>query len=158
MTIAPPPAPAAAPVRMGDDQVAKTLSALGSTARLRLYRLLLRAGKQGLSLTGLQAASGVPLSTLNHHVQTLASVGLIVQTRQGRELICTAAFANIYHLSEFLVAECCRADPTYSDNRAPASENCTDPSTSSDSNPPCSHATLEGQDSNTARHRQAHSA
>jgi ArsR family transcriptional regulator, arsenate/arsenite/antimonite-responsive transcriptional repressor len=92
---------------LSDDRAALMLSALGSASRLRIYRILLRAGVLGLSLTGLQQASGMPLSTLNHHVQTLVGAGLIAQTRFGRELMCTAAFTDIRLLSAFLLQECC---------------------------------------------------
>lgn len=83
------------------------LAALGSEVRLGLYRRLLRAGHQGLSVTGLQRLTGIPPSTLGHHVSSLVSVGLVSQERQGRELICRAEYADIRRLSDFLLSECC---------------------------------------------------
>ncbi len=92
---------------MSDTQAAPMLAALGSEVRLGLFRQLLRAGSEGLSVTGLQRMSGIPPSTLGHHVTALVSAGLVSQARQGRELICRAEYADIRLLSAFLLSECC---------------------------------------------------
>ena len=92
---------------MSDTQAAPMLAALGSEVRLGLFRQLLRAGSEGLSVTGLQRASGIPPSTLGHHVTALVASGLVSQERQGRELICRAEYADIRRLSAFLLSECC---------------------------------------------------
>ncbi len=92
---------------MSDIQAAPMLAALGSEVRLGLFRQLLRAGSEGLSVTGLQRMSGIPASTLGHHVTALVSAGLVSQVRQGRELICRAEYADIRLLSAFLLSECC---------------------------------------------------
>ena len=92
---------------MSDSQAAPMLAALGSEVRLGLFRQLLRAGSEGLSVTGLQRMSGIPPSTLGHHVTALVSAGLVLQERQGRELICRAEYADIRLLSAFLLSECC---------------------------------------------------
>ena len=88
-------------------QAAPMLAALGSEVRLGLFRQLLRAGDEGLSVTGLQRMTGIPPSTLGHHVSALVSVGLVSQERQRRELICRAEYADIRRLSAFLLSECC---------------------------------------------------
>ena len=90
-----------------DAEAAPMLAALGSEVRLVLYRQLLRAGREGLSVTGLQRMTGIPPSTLGHHVSALVAVGLVSQERQGRELICRAEYADIRRLSAFLLSECC---------------------------------------------------
>ena len=92
---------------MPDTQAAPMLAALGSEVRLGLFRQLMRAGRDGLSVTGLQRASGIPPSTLGHHVTALVASGLVSQERQGRELICRAEYADIRRLSAFLLSECC---------------------------------------------------
>ena len=96
---------------MSDSQAAPMLAALGSEVRLGLFRQLLRAGSDGISVTGLQRISGIPPSTLGHHVTALVSAGLVSQARQGRELICRAEYTDIRLLSAFLLTECC-ADAT----------------------------------------------
>jgi ArsR family transcriptional regulator, arsenate/arsenite/antimonite-responsive transcriptional repressor len=92
---------------LSDAKAAPMLAALGSEVRLKLFRDLLRSGREGLSVTGLQRLSGIPPSTLGHHISALVAAGLISQERQGRELLCRAEFADIRALSTFLLSECC---------------------------------------------------
>jgi ArsR family transcriptional regulator, arsenate/arsenite/antimonite-responsive transcriptional repressor len=82
-------------------------SALGSAVRLELFRHLIRAGDDGLSVTGLQRLMAIPASTLGHHVTALVGAELITQERRGRELICHAQYDDIRRLSAFLLHECC---------------------------------------------------
>ena len=96
---------------LAEDRAAAMLAALGSTVRLKVYRLLLRAGTEGLSVTSLQRSSGIPASTLNHHLSALAGAGLVAQERVGRELICRAEYSDIQRLSAFLLQECCADAP-----------------------------------------------
>jgi ArsR family transcriptional regulator, arsenate/arsenite/antimonite-responsive transcriptional repressor len=95
------------PLVLTDAQAAAMLAALGSEVRLALFRQLIRAGHEGLSVTGLQRMTGIPPSTLGHHVSALVSVGLVSRERHGRELICRAEYADIRSLSAFLLSECC---------------------------------------------------
>ena len=92
---------------LSDMDAAPMLAALGSEVRLGLFRQLLRAGNAGMSVTGLQRISGIPPSTLGHHITALVSAGLVSQERLGRELICRAEYADIRRLSAFLLTECC---------------------------------------------------
>jgi ArsR family transcriptional regulator, arsenate/arsenite/antimonite-responsive transcriptional repressor len=90
-----------------DAQAAPMLAALGSEVRLKLFRQLLRSGRDGMSVSGLQRVMGIPPSTLGHHISALVTAGLVSQERQGRELICRSEFADIRGLSAFLLSECC---------------------------------------------------
>ena len=68
-----------------DEQTAATaLAALGHEARLRIFRLLVRAGDEGLSVGEIGTHLGVPASTLAHHLSALVTAGLVIQERQGR--------------------------------------------------------------------------
>lgn len=92
---------------LDEDAAAAMLSALGSPARLQVYRVLIRAGDGGINLTDLRREVGMPASTLAHHVGTLVNAGLIANERRGRELVCTARYDQVRRVSEFLMAECC---------------------------------------------------
>lgn len=94
-----------------EDRAARMLAALGSPVRLRVYRLLLRAGEQGINVSSFQRAIGIPPSTLNHHLAALRSAGLITQEKTGRELLCRAEYSDIRRLSAFLLQECCADAP-----------------------------------------------
>jgi ArsR family transcriptional regulator, arsenate/arsenite/antimonite-responsive transcriptional repressor len=83
------------------------LEALGQPTRLDVFRLLVKAGEPGLPFGEIQEITGVPASTLSHHLATLARSGVISQTKQGRQNYSAADFGAMHALVEFLTAECC---------------------------------------------------
>ena len=83
------------------------LEALGNATRLKIYRMLVRAGGPGLSVGQLQEKLKIPPSTLSHHLKTLVTVGLVTQRRESTTLICQTNYALMQELVDFLVAECC---------------------------------------------------
>lgn len=89
------------------DEAAGRLEALGNPTRLKIYRMLVRAGDPGLSVGKLQSRLSIPGSTLSHHLKTLIIVGLVSQERDATTLICRANYPVMRGLVEFLVAECC---------------------------------------------------
>jgi len=89
------------------EETAASLEALGNSTRLAIYRLLVRAGPDGLAVGSIQAATEVPHSTLSHHLHRLISVQLVEQERQGTTLICRANYATMDRVIAFLTAECC---------------------------------------------------
>ncbi len=86
---------------------AAELEALGNPTRLQVFRILVRAGENGLPVGRLQQKVGAAASTLSHHLQKLVQVGLVTQERQGTTLICRASFIGMQALVDFLVDECC---------------------------------------------------
>ncbi len=89
------------------DHIAARLEALGNTTRLEVYRQLVRAGQDGLAVGEVQARTGVPRSTLSHHLQKLILVDLVSQERQGTTLICRANYPVMHETLGFLERECC---------------------------------------------------
>ena len=89
------------------DDAAARLEALGNPTRLKIYRALVRAGDNGLSVGRLQARLDVAASTLSHHLKSLMIVGLVTQERQATTLICRANYDVMNGLVAFLVDECC---------------------------------------------------
>jgi DNA-binding transcriptional ArsR family regulator len=87
---------------------ANALAALGHEARLDVYRLLVRAGPDGLIVGEIAAHTGLAASTLAHHLRTLVSAGLVVQERQGRETVNRADYAVMDRTLRFLSDECCK--------------------------------------------------
>jgi DNA-binding transcriptional ArsR family regulator len=89
------------------DDAAARLEALGNPTRLKIYRALVKAGDNGLSVGKLQSKLDVASSTLSHHLKSLLIVGLIHQERQSTTLICRANYDVMRSLVGFLVSECC---------------------------------------------------
>jgi ArsR family transcriptional regulator len=89
------------------ENAAKRCAELGNTTRLSIFRLLVRAGKDGLPVGEIQRNLGIPGSTLSHHIQRLVQVGLLNQRRDSRVLYCEPQFEAVRELADFLVSECC---------------------------------------------------
>lgn len=86
---------------------ARALAALGHEARLEVYRLLVRAGDDGLIVNDIVAHTGLAASTLAHHLRALVGAGLVVQERRGREVVNRADYAAMDRTLGFLTDECC---------------------------------------------------
>lgn len=83
------------------------LSALGHDARLSIYRLLVRAGEEGLIVGDIGAHLGLAPSTLAHHLHALVAAGLVIQEKQGRAVINRADYAAMRRMLAYLSEECC---------------------------------------------------
>lgn len=88
-------------------RAAQGLAALGNRHRLRLFKILVRAGPQGLNISDLQRLLDMPASTLAHHLSMLARAELILQKRHGREVMCTANYQVVNGLVAYLKDQCC---------------------------------------------------
>jgi DNA-binding transcriptional ArsR family regulator len=90
-----------------------TLSALGmfetlsQETRLQAFRLLVKAGPEGLPAGELSKRLGTPHNTLSFHLAHLSRAGIIQSQRQGRSIIYSACFDRVQALIEFLVEDCC---------------------------------------------------
>ncbi len=83
------------------------MAALGSPIRLEIYRVLVRAGRPGLPVSGIQERVGIPASTLSHHLRRLVEVDLVRQERLGTTLVCSADYAVMESTFALFAAECC---------------------------------------------------
>lgn len=86
---------------------ARALAALGHDARLSIFRLLVKAGDDGLRVSDIGAHLGLAPSTLAHHLSTLVDAGLVLQDKQGREVFNRVDFPAMHALVGFLTSECC---------------------------------------------------
>lgn len=90
-----------------EQAAADALAALGNRTRLRIFKLLVRAGPEGTNIGTVQRMLGIPATTLGHHLGTLAAAGLVRQERRGREVICTANFKAVADVLAYVREECC---------------------------------------------------
>ena len=86
---------------------ARALAALGHDARLSIFRLLVKAGADGLRVGDIGQHLGLAPSTLAHHLSTLVDAGLVVQERQGREVLNRVDYPAMHRVLDFLTSECC---------------------------------------------------
>lgn len=95
---------------MDIDTAALYLSEMGNVTRLKIIRLLVRAGENGLAVGSIQRKLNIPGSTLSHHLSHLRNVGLIHQEREATVLRCCVHYDKIQDIVHFLTEECC-TDP-----------------------------------------------
>ena len=83
------------------------LAALAQEHRLALFRLLVRAGEDGMPAGAIAAALGVPNSSLSFHLAQLSRAGLVTQERRGRSLVYGADYGAMNRLLAYLTENCC---------------------------------------------------
>ena len=87
------------------------LAALAQETRLDVFRLLVRAGPDGLSAGEVGDELGIPSATLSFHLKELKSAGLIDCERAGRSRIYRPDFGAANELLGFLTENCCAGLP-----------------------------------------------
>ncbi len=88
-------------------QAIETLGALAQEHRLKLFRLLIQAGAEGMAAGDLARAIDIPNSSLSFHLAHLQRSGLIEQRRAGRSLIYSADYRAMDRLVAYLMENCC---------------------------------------------------
>ena len=89
------------------EQAAIMFDALSQETRLGAFRLLVRAGPEGLPAGALSEAMGTPHNTMSFHLNHLNNAGLVSSRRDGRSVIYSARFEVMRGLLEFMVKDCC---------------------------------------------------
>lgn len=93
--------------KLNTAQVAEALSALGHEARLAVFRLLVKAGPEGLLVGEISDHLGIAPSTLSHHLKALVGAKLVIQEKRGREVVNLPNFKMMRATMSFLTDQCC---------------------------------------------------
>lgn len=83
------------------------LSALAHAGRLEVFRLLVRAGPDGMAAGEIARATGSLPNTLSANLNVLAGAGLVSSHRDGRSVIYAAGYERMRELLAFLMEDCC---------------------------------------------------
>jgi DNA-binding transcriptional ArsR family regulator len=89
----------------------EALSALAHGGRLAVFRLLVRAGPEGLPAGEIAREIGVLPNTLSSNLTILGNAGLVRSHRAGRSIIYTANYDRMRSLLGFLMDDCCAGRP-----------------------------------------------
>ena len=87
------------------------LSALAHEGRLAIFRLLVRAGSEGMAAGEIARATGALPNTLSSNLNILSVAGLVSSRREGRSIIYAAAYDRMRDLLAFLMEDCCAGKP-----------------------------------------------
>ena len=88
-------------------QTVDALAALAHDSRLKVFRLLVEAGPEGLAAGAIGEKLELPPATLSFHLAHLSRTGLVRGRQEGRFVIYSADFQSMNALVGFLTENCC---------------------------------------------------
>ncbi len=86
-------------------------AALAQDTRLAVFRLLIRAGTDGLPATEIANTLNVRQNLMSTHLAVLKKAGLTTTERRGRHILHRVDMAAVRSLLSFLLADCCQGRP-----------------------------------------------
>ena len=87
-------------------------SALSQSTRLDAFRLLVRAGADGMTAGDIATRLQVKQNTMSANLSVLTQAGLLRNTREGRSIRYFADLDGMRGLLGFLMEDCCGGNPT----------------------------------------------
>lgn len=95
---------------MNHHQAIEALGALAQDTRLRVFRLLVKAGEGGLPAGEIATALDTRQNTLSSHLAILTRAALVSKHREGRVIRYRANYTGMRGLLRFLMDDCCQGD------------------------------------------------
>jgi ArsR family transcriptional regulator, arsenate/arsenite/antimonite-responsive transcriptional repressor len=89
-------------------QAVIALTALAQESRLRVFRLLVPAGSEGMPAGEIAERLDLPPATLTFHLKELSHAGLVESRREGRSIIYSLRCDGMRDLLTFLAKDCCQ--------------------------------------------------
>ncbi|MCO5734557.1 helix-turn-helix transcriptional regulator [Rhizobium sp. SSA_523] len=96
---------------MDEKRAVDVFGALSQETRLKIVRMLVVAGPDGMAAGAIAQQAGVSPSNISFHLKELERVGMVTATRESRSIIYSAAFAQLADLIRFLMEDCCAGRP-----------------------------------------------
>ena len=87
------------------------ISAIAHEGRLAIFRLLVKAGKDGLPAGAIARRLDILPNTLSASLAILSNAGLATSRREGRSIVYAANYARMTRLLGFLMEDCCGGNP-----------------------------------------------
>jgi DNA-binding transcriptional ArsR family regulator len=96
---------------MDERQALSAFGALSQETRLRLLRLLVIAGPEGIAAGSLAEQVEVSASNVSFHLKELERAGLVAARRDSRSIVYSAEYDALSNLIRFLMEDCCSGRP-----------------------------------------------
>lgn len=96
---------------MEETQMVRALAALGHEHRLRIFRLLVVAGPNGIPAGEIAEEVGITPTALSFHLKELDHAGLVTSTRDGRYIRYAMRVEGMRQLLTYLTEDCCQGRP-----------------------------------------------
>ncbi|MBL8577723.1 MAG: winged helix-turn-helix transcriptional regulator [Mesorhizobium sp.] len=96
---------------MDERQALTAFGALSQETRLRILRLLVVAGPDGVAAGAIAEQVEVSPSNVSFHLKELERAGLVSARRDSRSIVYSAEFDSLTGLIRFLMEDCCAGRP-----------------------------------------------
>jgi DNA-binding transcriptional ArsR family regulator len=96
---------------MDKNHALTALAALGQDTRLDVFRLLVKAGANGMLAGQISDALMVRQNTMSANLSILLNAGLVRNAREGRAIRYFADMERMRGLLSFLLEDCCGGRP-----------------------------------------------
>ena len=96
---------------MDERQALTAFGALSQETRLKIIRMLVVAGPNGLAAGAIAERADVSPSNMSFHLKELERAGLVTQQREARSILYSASFEALGGLVRFLMEDCCGGNP-----------------------------------------------
>jgi len=88
-----------------------TFAALAHDTRIAIFRLLVKAGPDGVAAGEIARHLNIRPNSLTANLNILSHAGLITSRREGRSIIYSAGYEAMREVFAFLVEDCCAGVP-----------------------------------------------
>jgi DNA-binding transcriptional ArsR family regulator len=88
-----------------------SLSALAHEGRLAVFKMLVKAGPEGIAAGDIARKLDVPPNSLSANLNILSHAGLVESRRDGRSIIYKARYDHMAKLLSYLLEDCCNGAP-----------------------------------------------
>ena len=96
---------------MDERQALSAFGTLSQETRLRIVRMLVKAGPMGMAAGAIADEAGVAASNVSFHLKGLEHAGMVSSRREARSIIYSADFETLSELVQFLMKDCCAGHP-----------------------------------------------
>src|ERR1700761_4177768 len=96
---------------METDKAVRGLAALAQDGRLAVFRLLVKAGPDGMAAGDIARKLDTAPNTMSAQLLVLSNAGLVRARREGRSIIYAVDFDRMSDLLVFLTRDCCGGRP-----------------------------------------------
>lgn len=96
---------------MDERQALSAFGALSQETRLRILRMLVIAGPDGVAAGSVAERVEVSASNVSFHLKELERAGLVTVRRDSRSMVYSAAYEALSGLIRFLMEDCCSGRP-----------------------------------------------
>jgi ArsR family transcriptional regulator len=97
---------------MNEKDAIRALAALAQPTRLRIFRLLVAAGPEGLNVGLIQEQLELASATLSFHLKELTHADLVTPRQEGRYVFYAPQIEQMNGLIGFLTENCCQGIET----------------------------------------------